>query len=249
MGTTFSCMVVVEAINCLSTKTNSPNFIFVNYDFSTISKNELKNLLIFSKNFFRQISRSFILCVQRNNLTEYKVFLLKKSFFWQWVANLKAFRENFSTNCWNGSLRVKTNIFWIYIFSLSKLSSKSFLETTEKCRLSRENLQHDRQNCAPLLQMILWRDYIILFVQNCLFFAEFGIKFFSFLEKSFSRCVKGAFKVLREEFLGNIFFERKCFTFSDIAEKIGPPEEHPSTGLLKLCFTSPQKWTKKIFLS
>ena len=77
MGTTFSCMVVVEAINCLSTKTNSPNFIFVNYDFSTISKNELKNLLIFSKNFFRQISRSFILCVQRNNLTEYKVFFKK----------------------------------------------------------------------------------------------------------------------------------------------------------------------------
>ena len=44
-------MVVVETINCLSTKTNSPNFIFLNHDFSTISKNELKNLLIFSKSF------------------------------------------------------------------------------------------------------------------------------------------------------------------------------------------------------
>ena len=51
MGTTFSRMVVVETIICLSTETNSPKFIFVNYNFSTISKNELKNHLTFSKNF------------------------------------------------------------------------------------------------------------------------------------------------------------------------------------------------------
>ena len=80
MGTTFSSMVVFETINCLSTKTNPPNFIFVNYDFSTISKNELKNHLIFSKKLSGRLVKAAFFCVQRNNLTEYKVFI-KKIYF------------------------------------------------------------------------------------------------------------------------------------------------------------------------
>ena len=77
MGTTFSCMVVVETINCLSTKTNSPNFLLINYDFSTISKNEQKNHLIFSKHFSGRLVKAAFY-VSRETIWRNTRFLLKK---------------------------------------------------------------------------------------------------------------------------------------------------------------------------
>ena len=117
MGTTFSCMVVVETIICLSTKTNSPNFIFVNCNVSTISKNELKNHLTFSKNFSGRLVKAAFFCVQRNNLTEYKVFIKKNYLFsdseWPtWRLSGKTFQQVVKMEVY-----VSRRTFWGFISS------------------------------------------------------------------------------------------------------------------------------------
>ena len=94
MGTTFSYMVVVETIPCLSAKTNSPNFIFINYDFSTISKNELKNLPVFSKSFSGRLVKAAFY-VSRETIWRNTSFSLKKIFYFLTVSGqLEGFQGN-----------------------------------------------------------------------------------------------------------------------------------------------------------
>ena len=59
MGNSTSfCRVAVKTINHLSGKTNSPQLLFVKFDFLTFSKNELKKLLMLSKCFSGSLFKS-----------------------------------------------------------------------------------------------------------------------------------------------------------------------------------------------
>ena len=250
MGTTFSCMVVVETINCLSTKTNSPNFIFVNYDFSTFSKNELKNHLIFSKNFSGRLVKAALFCVQRNNLTEYKFFIKKIFHFLTANGQLEGFQGNLFDKLLKRKSTCQDEHFDEFFSSFQKFLPHPFRDL--KWRWSA--FQQTSSTWSSKLQTVSPIDpfddslktstvEVVYYLRN----LTGDRKMFNHLAKKFSRGVKTACHVSREAFWGTNFLKRKvCYIFLGFrTERKGHLDEHPLTGLLKLYITSTEKQAKQ----
>ena len=121
--------------------------------------------------------------------------------------------------------------------------SKAISEPGRETVCHSGNLFYMVVKTALYISRSFWREWINFEVRDCLLFANFQMKIFTPPAKISVRSVKTAFFVFNGVLRNYVFWERAvCFSFfGHWAEKSGHPAERPSTILMNLYITGPEK--------